>query len=74
MDPNVPGRYDPTSMGLDYNIDDTWANASRGMKLDEQVDEQGFGTLFRHTNLRKSQIVAQPIVRLRVLSSLTVAL
>jgi hypothetical protein len=55
MDPNV--RYDPTSMGLDYNIDDTWANVSQDMKLDEwdRFTEQGFGILFRHTNLTAEQ-------------------
>ena len=55
MDPNV--RYDPTSMGLDYNLDDTWANASQGLNLGEwdRFAEQGFGLLFRHTNVTAEQ-------------------
>ncbi len=56
MDPNV--RYDPTSMGLDYNITDTWANLSQDIKLNDEWDkytEAGFAESWRHTNLTAEQ-------------------
>jgi hypothetical protein len=56
LDPNV--RYDPTSMGLDYNVDDTWANVRAALQKGAwtAVDDASFGqTTYRHTNLAKEQ-------------------
>ena len=51
-DPNV--RYDQTSMGLDYNVDDTWANARSTISF-EALDDQAFGQMVRHTNKAPEQ-------------------